>query len=107
MAPSSVPAGERGFTVVDMETYAEVQVLQKKNIPCTALRVVFDPLEEPLGFEDPSLIKSLWKKPELLLKIPKMMQMNRLCQNRLYQALSDLIPKLTDQGHTQNRQENT
>lgn len=97
-------AGQRGFTVVDMETYAEVELLQERNIPCSALRVVFDTLEEPLGFEDPSLIKSLWKDPKLLCKIPKAIQMNRLCQERLYQALSALIPKLADQGHTKNNQ---
>lgn len=100
-------AGEKGFAVVDMETYAEVEVLQERNIPCSALRVVFDPLEEPLGFAEPSLTKSLWKDPKLFFKLPKVIQMNRLCQERLYQILSALIPKLTDQGDTQNRQQNT
>lgn len=87
-------AGEKGFTVVDMETYAEVEVLQERDIPCSALRVVFDPLGEPLGFAEPSLTKSLWKDPKLFFKLPKVMQMNRLCQERLYQTLSTTIPKL-------------
>ncbi len=88
-------AGKKGFLAVDMETYAAAQILSARKIPLASLRVIFDPLEETLPFENNEIGKAFVKNPKLLLKIPRLFQANRLCQQRIYDLLTGIIPLLS------------
>ena len=88
-------AGKRGFLAVDMESHAEAEVFNWAGIPFASLRVIFDAVDTPLEFDSDKILPELMHQPAKILKIPTLWQAHRLCQARLYEVLSRIIPILS------------
>jgi len=83
-------AYQRGSIAIDMETAAVAAVAKMKRIPLVSLRVIFDDAKESLFL----------KSPKTILKIPKYLRWNRLCQKNLAQVLGRFIDLYGDSGKT-------
>lgn len=68
--------GQKGILAIDMESAALIAVSIKNRIPFVSLRVIFDTLDDDLNFS-----------PKSILKIPKLIRMNRVCQANLAKAI--------------------
>lgn len=88
--------GKEGVSAIDMETAAIAAVVRKAKIPFLSLRAIFDPLEESLPFTDPmpkEINPTLFvlKNPKMILKIPKYMRMNQICQKNLAMVVKSIV----------------
>ncbi len=93
--PAKEEAGRNGIAAVDMETAAVASVAEKAKIPLVSLRVIFDALDEDLPFAEPfdedHPVAFLLQNPKAILKAPKYVQMNKVCQINLSRVVSRFI----------------
>lgn len=89
--------------VVDLESYWVAQIAQAEGVPLAALRVVFDPADQPLPpyvadllEEHPlkkltQLLRALLSAPQSLFEGPKLARLAARAQERLCQATLSIL----------------